>query len=86
MKRYISELTLLVDRKLFIFGVTRHDAAEMAGITNQYLNNLLTSKALPSAEVSDALANIIDEKPEKLRKLMLKCYEKRKAERLQQTA
>lgn len=84
MKRHISELTLLMDKKLFIFGVTRQDAAELAGVTYQYLNNILTSKALPSVEVSDTLAEIINEKPEKLRKLMLKCYERRKSERMKQ--
>lgn len=83
MKRYISELTMLADKKLFICGVTRREAAQSVGITYQYLNNILTSKALPSVGISEGLAKVLDERPEKLRKLMLKCYERRKAEQMQ---
>lgn len=78
MKKRNSELTELVDKKLFIAGITRKEAAEKANISYQHLNNILVSKSLPSAKVSNALAEMINEKPEKLRRTMLKCYEERK--------
>lgn len=79
MKKHTSELSKLVDRKLFIAGFTRKEAAKKAGISHQHLSNILVSRSLPSVRVSDVLAELIGEKPERLRKIALKCYEERKA-------
>lgn len=77
MRRYISELTLLVDKKLYINGKTREDIANDAGITYQHLNNVLVSRALPSIEVTEVIARHLGEEPKRLRKLLLKCYRMR---------
>lgn len=77
MRRYISELTLLVDKKLYINGKTREDIADDAGITYQYLNNILVSRSLPSIEVTEVIASHLGEDPKRLRKLVLKCYRMR---------
>jgi hypothetical protein len=60
MKKRKSELTELVDRKLFIAGITRKEAAKKANIGYQHLNNILVSRSLPSAGVSNALAEMIN--------------------------
>lgn len=38
VKRYISELTLLVDKKLFVKGHTREDVAESAGMRSKLID------------------------------------------------
>lgn len=79
-KRRETKLSLLVDRELFIKGITRRELAEKAGVTYQHMNNVLVSRSLPGAEVSATIAEAIGENPEKLRKLMLKCYALRQQE------
>lgn len=81
-RRRETELSQLVDRELFIRGITRRELAEKAGVTYQHMNNVLVSRNLPGAEVSATIAEVIGEKPEKLRKLMLKCHALRQEENL----
>lgn len=80
MRKYVTELTKTVDARLYIKGITRRDLAERAGVTYQYMNNVLVSRNLPSASISGVIADAIGEPPERLRKLILKCYEARRTE------
>lgn len=80
VKRRVTELSRSVDARLYVKGITRRDLAERAGITYQHLNNVLVSRSLPSAAISAVIAEAIGEQPEKIRKLILKCYEARMAE------
>lgn len=80
LRKYVTELTKVVDVRLYIKGITRRELAERVGIGYQHLNNMLVSRSLPSAKVSSVIAEAIGENPEKLRKLILKCYEARRAE------
>ena len=80
MRKYTTDLTKLVDIRLYIKGITRRELAERAGITYQHLNNVLVSRSLPSAAISAVIGEVIVEQPEKIRKLILRCYKARMAE------
>ena len=68
----ITPLSKVVDRQLYIIGMTRADFAKAVGITYNYVSLILNGYHQPTIEITNKMSEILEMNPRELRELVLK--------------
>lgn len=71
-KRCVTPLSEAVDRRLYIAGLTRTDLAQQLGIAYSHVCLIMQGRMLPTIDIANKMAEILEMNPRKLRELALK--------------
>lgn len=70
--RRVTPLSEVVDRQLYIIGMTRADFAKAIGVSYNYMAQILIGFYEPTIELSNRMAETLEMNPRELRELVLK--------------